>query len=273
MVFARDIEGTTILTEGMEEPLERNTASDADAGLLVGFLDLDAADRLEEEEVGLVVHEDEDVVVGLAELRGHRVLGRRSGRRFLLLGQDPRERAVEARVVELLQEVLQHLPVLVGELRDVVVREEVGQLVRLRGEVLDVARHFREAELQGGFPPGVPRHDEAGQARNDDRRAPPLVLQDPGQHLDLLGRVPVRVLRVRLQVADRHHLGEGAVNFHGTFNFRFRRTKGGLMKDLLASSRKKIPSIINRRSAAGVCAAIPGAGSGLPARLIRQGWS
>ena len=256
----------------MKEPFERDTAADAHTGFLVGLLDLDAGDRLEEEEVGLVVHEHEDVVVSLAELRGHRVLGRRRCCRLFLFGQDAGQGPIEARVVELLQEVLEHLPVLVRQLGDVVVGEEMGQLVGLGGEVLDVTRHLGEPELQGRFAPGVAGNDEARQARNHDGSTPPLVFQDPGQHFDLLGRMPVRVLRVRPEVGDRHHLGEGAVNFHGTFSFRIRRTKGGLLEDLLASARQKIPSIINRRSEAGVCAAIPGAGSGLPARLMRRGW-
>lgn len=58
----------TILTDGIEEPFEWNTASDADACFLVGFLDLDAADRLEEQKIGLVVHEDQNVVMIFAQL-------------------------------------------------------------------------------------------------------------------------------------------------------------------------------------------------------------
>jgi hypothetical protein len=256
----------------MEEPFERDTPADAHTGFLVGLLDLDAGDRLEEEEVGLVVHEHEDVVVSLAELRGHRVLGRGRCSCLFFFRQDAGQGSVEARVVELLQEVLEHLTVLVRQLGNVVVCEEMGQLVGLGGEVLDITRHLGEPELQGSLAPGVTRHDEAGQARNHDGCTPPLVFQDPGQHFDLFRGMPVRVLGVRSQVGDRHHLGEGAVNFHGTFSFRFRRTKGGLLEDLLTSSAQKTPSIINRRSAASVCAAIPGAGSGLPARLIRPGW-
>lgn len=147
----------------MEEPLEWNAASDADTGLLVGLLDLDAGDRLEEEEVGFVVHEHHDVIVGLPELRGHRVLGRRSRGLLFFIRQDASQSPVEAGIVELLQEVLQHLPVFVGELGDVIVREKVRDLIGLGGKILDVTRDLRETELQGGLTPCMACHDESRQ--------------------------------------------------------------------------------------------------------------
>ena len=54
----------------------------------------------------------------------------------------------------------------------------------------------------------------------------------------LLGQMPVRVLRVGLQVANRYQLGVGAVNFHGPFSFGVRCANGGLMPDLLPTRCK-----------------------------------
>jgi hypothetical protein len=65
------------------------------------------------------------------------------------------------------------------------------------------------------------------------------MLEDFAQQFDLLRRMAVRVPRVRPEISDRHKLRVGAVNFHGTFNFRIRHTKGGLMKDLLISAGQK----------------------------------
>lgn len=260
IVFARDIEGMTILTEGMQEPLEWDTAADADAGLLVAALDLGTADRLEEKEVGLVIDKDQDVVVGLAQLGGHRVLGRGPRGGLLLLLQEARQRAVQAGIFELLHEVLEHLPILVGQLGYVVVRQQVGDLVGLGGEVLDVARDLGQPELQGGLPTGVAGDDEAGQGGDDDGRPPPLVLDDPRQQLDLLRGVPVRIPWVRFQVGQRHNLGVGTANFHGTLKFGLRRTKGGLKGPLLFGRCKRFPvSMLN----ACFCVLI-----GLPARWI-----
>src|SRR5204863_9704696 len=65
----------TIFTESGEGSIERDRAAEADAGFLVAALRSEPDEILEEGIFGRVRGENEDVVVGLAELRGDRELG------------------------------------------------------------------------------------------------------------------------------------------------------------------------------------------------------
>ena len=75
IVAALDIEGMTIFTESGEGSCERDGAAEADAGFFVGAFGADAEEVLEEGKFGGIRGENEDVVVGFAELCGDGKLG------------------------------------------------------------------------------------------------------------------------------------------------------------------------------------------------------
>ncbi len=101
----------------MNEAFEQDDAAEADAGFLVGFFGLHAAQGLEEHEVGRVVGRDHNVVVGLVQLRGDREVGvvgdRLREQRLELGGADSGQLDVAG--VEFAEEFLQSIVIVFGE--------------------------------------------------------------------------------------------------------------------------------------------------------------
>ena len=98
----------------------------------------------------------------------------------------------------------EHLVVSGGELRDAVVSRQIGQLLGLAGVVLIVDRGVGQVVELRGHETAVALGDEPAALADGDRGAPARRSDDRGEELDLLRRVLVRVLRVRLEVFDRH---------------------------------------------------------------------
>lgn len=87
----------------------------------------------------------------------------------------PRNLKVKPAAVELLDEFLQPVAVHVSEFREPVVREQVRELVLVRGKRLVVNRHARYSEQLCREQPSVPGDDVSAAIRHDDWSAPPLV--------------------------------------------------------------------------------------------------
>ena len=102
-----------------------------------------------------------------------------------------------------------------GEFREAVVGEQVGQFFRFTGIVLFVHGDRRTTNQEGRFQTTMSTDNQPRPLRHGDRIAPALFIDDRGEKLDLVGAVPVRIHRVRLELIGVNEGGVGAMDWDG----------------------------------------------------------
>lgn len=226
-----------IFTDGCDEALEGNGAAEADAGFLVGFFLGDAAEGLKENEVGLVVAEDEGVIVGLVQAGGDREFALLLGGVGKELGEIGGIEAGEGEVagVEGGEERGELFVVGLGELGEAIVGEEVAAL--LGGGVVVLDLDGDEPVAAFGHEPGAVAFDDAaGEIGEDDGAAPAIAEDDLLVAVELLGGVEFGVVGVRLERGGGAQLVEGAVDGDSRrLDGRLGGWRGGLLRDFMGS--------------------------------------
>ncbi len=129
------------------------------------------------------------------------------------------------------------LVIAVGQLSDLVVRQNIGVLSGFTVVVLPIYRHFFPAVQQGSSKATVTFRDKARTIRYHDWISPALVLDNFRQQLNLFRRVDVWIVWIWDECIDWCQLGVGAVDFElrGFDELRLRL----LCQDFAPSGQKK----------------------------------
>ena len=171
--------------------------------------------------VAQIVKHEHEVVVMLEGLAFH------ARNRFQIFGSiivleqlanlvlhEPGEFEIEGWIAVLdgLQETLQFIFIKLGEFRQAVVGEQIGEFLGFSGVILLIHRDDLTANQESGLQPAMSADDESTAFAEGNRIAPALLLDDRRQQLDLMGAVLVRIAWIGLQQVRIHQLGVRAVN-------------------------------------------------------------